>query len=88
MKSVLEELYYGNIRPFATRRKDTLKTRELLNLVHKTRDQLYTTFTDTQKALFDHYESFWSDLTALAEKDVFTDGVRLGVQITVESLTE
>lgn len=85
MKSVLEELYYGNIRPFATRRKDTLKTRELLNLVHKTRDQLYTTFTDTQKALFDHYESFWSDLTALAEKDVFTDGVRWACRLQLRA---
>lgn len=88
MKSALEELYYGNIRPFANRRKDTLETRELLNLIHKTRDQLYATFTDEQRALFDRYEDACDNITAMCEKDVFIEAIQLGVMMTVECLTK
>ena len=87
MKHVLEELYYGNIRPYANRRNDTIETQELIDSVHTIRKHLYETFTDSQKAIFDKYEQAWSEIISVSEKNAFSDGFRLGMQITIEGLS-
>ena len=87
MKTVLEDLYYGNIRPFANRQNDTVETQELMDSVLAISKHLYETFTDSQKAFFDKYEQTWSEIISVSEKNAFSDGFRLGMQIAIEGLS-
>lgn len=87
MKTILEELYYGNVRPFANRQHDAVETQELMDSVLAISKHLYGTFTDSQKAFFDKYEQAWSEIISVSEKNAFSDGFRLGMQIAIQVLS-
>lgn len=57
MKSVLEELYYGNIRPFANRRDVSEEKQKVLQKMEDYRNQLLDSLTAEQKQLLEEYES-------------------------------
>lgn len=88
MKQTLEQLWYGNIRPFAQARCDTPEMNELLQKIEKSRDALCQTLTDEQKELFLTYDDIAEEISAIGERESFIHGFRLGAKMTAETFYE
>ena len=86
MKSVLEELYYGNIRPFANCREVSEEKQKVLQKMEDYRNQLLDSMSPEQKHLLEEYESCASEITSQTECEIFIDGFRLGVRLEFELL--
>ena len=84
MKSVLEELYYGNIRPFANRREVSEEKQKVLQKMEDYRNQLLDSMSQKQKHLLEEYENCASEITSQTECEIFIDGVRLGMKLAYE----
>ena len=86
MKSVLEELYYGNIRPFANRREASEEKQKVLQKMEDYRNQILERMTPEQKHLLEEYENRASEITSQTECEIFIDGFRFGVRLAFELL--
>ena len=84
MKSVLEELYYWNIRPFANRRDVSEEKQKALQSMENYRNRLLDSLTAEQKYLLKEYESCANEITSQTECEIFIDGFRLGVKLVLE----
>ncbi len=88
MKTI-DELWYGNISPFeqCTRGDKRLDKRlkELLKLVARNREELDGTLTDKQKETLEKFEECMNEMHSITERDAFSYGFRLGVQLMAES---
>ena len=84
MKSVLEELYFGNIRPFATR--NTSISENHIKYMEEFRGKLLDSLTSGQKEWFASYEDHMSEIASAAECEAFVKGFRLGEQMLIEGM--
>lgn len=85
MKSVLEELYAGNVRPTDKVFDKNLKFEKLCALVISLQDDLRVMLNDEQKRLFDKLVSTQSDLEFREGMEKFIDGFKLGLRIAMEA---
>ena len=88
MKSIIGELWYGNIVPQEDGRTNTKEMKELLSYIIRHSADLDKTFTDDQKEVFQKLHDCWNEYMSLAEAAVFECGFKLGMQIAIEILTE
>ena len=84
MKSVLEELYYGNIRPFANRREVSEEKQKVLQKMEDYRNQLLDSMSPEQKHLLEEYENCASEITSQTECEIFIDGFHIGIKFSYE----
>jgi hypothetical protein len=87
MKTI-DELWYGNIAPFEQCTRDDKRLKELLKLVARNREELDGTLTDKQKETLEKFEECMNEMHSLAERDAFSHGFRLGVQLMAESFLQ
>ena len=59
--------------------------KELLKLVARNREELDGTLTDKQKETLEKFEDCMNEMHSITERDAFSYGFRLGVQLIVES---
>ena len=86
MRSIIEELYYGNISPADW---DVVKGGEyahLLNLVTRNEDALTQTLTQAQQETFEKFKDCASELNNANEITAFTIGFKLGLRLAVEAM--
>ena len=88
MKSIINELWHGNICPQTDSRNNSSEMKELMEYIARHHDYLLKTMTDEQKEIFEKFDDCWSEYTSYAEKAIFTYAFKLGMQITIETLTE
>ena len=83
MKSLLKDLWYGNIAPIdeihSTPEMDK-KRGELLELYEKLLDSL----NKEQKKLLNEYEELGIELSCLREESIFEHAFKLGVNLVLE----
>ena len=84
MKTI-DELWYGNIAPFEQCTRDDKRLKELLKLVTKNREELDSTLTDKQKETLEKFGECMNEMNSITERDAFSYGFRLGVQLMAES---
>ena len=85
--SVIEELYYGNIRPTDAPQSDDVK--KALSKVVKTEIALGEILTDKgQKEKISELSERYSKLITLTERDGFLQGFRFGAKLMAELMTE
>ena len=87
MKTI-DELWYGNIAPFEQCTRDDKRLKELLKLVARNREELDGTLTDKQKEILEKFEENINEMHGVAERDAFSHGFRLGVQLMAESFLQ
>ena len=87
MKTI-DELWYGNVAPFEQCTRDDKRLKELLKLVARNREELDGTLTDKQKETLEKFEECMNDMHGVAERDAFSHGFRLGVQLMAESFLQ
>ena len=83
--TVLEDLWYGNIRPHETYLNGNCRFKHLLSLMGRNRDNLSDTLTEQQKELLEKYDETVNEMHSLAEVEAFSYGFRLGVRLIVEA---
>jgi len=88
MKSIINELWRGNICPQTDSRNNSSEMKELMEYMARHHDDLLKTMTDEQKEIFEKFDDCWSEYTSCAEEAIFTYAFKLGMQIAIETLTE
>ena len=88
MKSIINELWHGNIIPQEDSRTNSKEMKELLGYMARHHEDLEKSFTEEQKETFEKFHDCWSEYTSLAEVAIFECAFKLGMQIAIETLTE
>ena len=87
MKSVLEELFYGNVCPNTDCRSQSKETKELMGYIADHHSDLSATLNDKQKEIFEKFTDCYDELTNINEREIFVYAFRLGMRIAIESLS-
>ena len=86
MKSMIKELWYGNINPQEDSRENTSEMKQLLEYISRHNDDLLKTMTDEQKEIFQKFHDCWSEYASLSEAAIFEYAFRLGMRIALDSI--
>ena len=86
MKSILEELFYGNVCPNTDCRSKDEQTKQLMGYIADHHSALNETLTDKQKEIFEKFNDCYDELTDINEREIFVYAFRLGVRIAIEVL--
>ena len=84
MKSMIKELWHGNIIPQEDSRNNSKEMKELLGYMARHHEDLEKTFTDEQKEIFEKFHDCWDEYVSLAEAAIFDYAFRLGARLTME----
>lgn len=87
MKSILEELFYGNICPSFDGREPNKEARQLMKYIADHHDNLLETLTDKQRETLEKFDDCYSELTGINERDIFIYAFKLGMRIAIEVLS-
>ena len=88
MRSVLEELFYGNICPNTDCRSHDKETKQLMGYIADHHDNLLSTLYDQQKELLEKFDDCYNELTDINEREIFSYAFKLGMRIAIEVLTD
>ena len=88
MKSMIDELWYGNVSPMDDTRNNTEEMKELMSYIARHQEELVTTLTNEQKAIFEKFDDCLSKYASKAEKAIFSYAFKLGARLTLEMLIE
>ena len=86
MKSIINELWHGNVCPQTDSRNNSPEMKELME--YMARHDLLKTMTDEQKDIFEKFDDCWSEYMSLAEAAIFEYAFKIGMQIAIETLIE
>ncbi len=78
MHKTLEDLWYGNIRPFEQATENSEAVQETLRVMGDIRKELCDTLTESQKTLLAKYDAAVGNVSATCEQKAFEYGFRLG----------
>ena len=84
MKTI-DELWYGNVSPFEQCTRGDRRLKELLPLMTRNREELDGTLTEKQKETLERFEDCMNEMHSVTERDAFSYGFRLGVQLMAEA---
>lgn len=87
MKSILEELFYGNVCPNTDCRYKDKQTKELMSYVANHHDTLLKELTDKQKEILEKFDDCCSEITDINEREIFIYAFKLGMRIAIEVLS-
>ena len=86
MRSILVELFYGNVCPNTDCRNTDKETKELMGYVADHHDTLLKELTDKQKETLEKFDDCYNELTDINEREIFVYAFRLGARIAIEVL--
>ena len=86
MRSILEELFYGNVCPNTDCRSKDKETTELMGYITDHHNTLMEELTAKQKETLEKFEDCYSELTDINEREIFAYAFRLGMRIAIEVL--
>ena len=84
MRSVINELWHGNIVPQEDSRNNSPEMKELIEYMARHHDDLLKTMTDEQKEIFEKFDDCWSEYSSYAEEAIFEYAFKLGARLTME----
>jgi hypothetical protein len=88
MRSILEELFYGNICPNTDCRSQDKETKQLMGYIADHHDNLLSTLNDQQKEILEKFNDCYNELTDINEREIFTYAFTLGAKIVFEILSK
>jgi hypothetical protein len=88
MRSILEELFYGNICPNTDCRSQDKETKQLMEYIADHHDNLLSTLNNQQKELLEKFDDCYNELTDINERELFTYAFKLGARIMLAVFTE
>ena len=88
MKSIINELWHGNIIPQEDSRTNSKEMKELLGYMSRHHEDLEKSFTDEQKEIFEKFHDCWSEYMSLGEAAIFEYAFKLGARIALAIISE
>ena len=88
MRTILEELYYGNICPNTDCRSTDKETKQLMGYIANHHDALLATLNDQQKEILEKFDDCYNELNDINERELFSYAFRLGMRIAIEVLSD
>ncbi len=88
MDKILEELWYGNIDPMETVGSDGSQYKELMELMARNREKIASKLDEEMQEVLETYDDNIREMDAIAEKEAFAYGFRLGVRLIVAGMGE
>lgn len=86
MRSILEELFYGNICPNTDCRSYDKETKQLMGYIADHHDSLLSTLNDQQKETLEKFDDCYNELTDINEREIFVYAFKLGMRIAIDVL--
>lgn len=84
MKSILEELWYGNICPDVMMGKMSGEEKKLAEYIERHHDKLNLSLNDKQREVFDKYKDCQEEYSSYSDKQIFKYGFVLGARMMLE----
>ena len=84
MKSMIKELWHGNINPQTDSRNNSPEMKELMEYMARHHDDLLKIMTDEQKEIFEKFEDGWGEYASYAEEAIFEYAFKLGARLAIE----
>ena len=78
--TILEDLWYGNVRPTERSIVRGSKLDNLMNLLCQNEDDLMNGLTEKQKESFEKFKDCQSEITDYLETEAFTQGFTIAVK--------
>ncbi len=88
MKSIIEELWYGNICPQEDGVSNSPEFKELAGYITRHRTELEETMSDEQKRILNKMMECRNEIDCLIETKIFANGLKLGAKLMLEMLSE
>ena len=88
MRTILEELYYGNICPNTDCRSHDKDTKQLIGYIADHHDNLLATLNEQQKEILEQFDDCYNELTDINEREIFLYAFKLGAKIMLQILTD
>ena len=88
MRSILEELFYGNVCPNTDYRSNGKETKQLMEYIADHHSALNETLTDKQREVFEKFNDCYNELTDINEREIFVYAFRLGAQLMLAVVSE
>ena len=88
MRTLLEELWYGNVYPQEQSTEHNSEIKELISLMGKNRELLSSALTAEKNLTLEKYDDCVNEMNSIIEKEVFAYGFRLGGRLMLEVLTD
>lgn len=82
--TILEDLWYGNVRPTERSIVRGGRLDNLMKLICQNEDDLMGSLTDKQKETFEKFKDCQSEITDYLETEAFTQGFTIAVKLMVE----
>jgi len=86
MKSIFEEIWYGNIDPQLDATRDNKEVKNLLSLAVQNREKLCEKLNDEEKEILEKYDDCQIEMNSLIEREIFRYAVSLGMRLSIEGL--
>ncbi len=84
MRSVIEELWHGNVCPSTDSREVTKEVKELMGYVAEHHKNLMLTLTEQQVEILEKFDDCYAELTSINEREIFMYAFRLGARMAIE----
>ena len=88
MRSILEELFYGNICPNTDCRNHDKETKQLMGYIADHHDNLLSTLNEQQKELLEKFDNCYNELTDINEREIFSYAFKLGARLILVVMSE
>jgi len=87
MKSMIEELWFGNISMDAEGQKITAEEKRLLKKIVELQESLNQRLGEEEKKLFEAFSESYGEYTGARERAVFKYAFALGGRIAIETMS-
>ena len=88
MRSILEELFYGNICPNTDCRSQDKETKQLMGYIADHHDNLLSTLNDQQKEILEKFDDCYNELIDINEREIFAHAFKLGARLMLAVVGE
>ena len=88
MRTILEELFYGNICPNTDCRSHDKETKQLMGYIADHHDNLLSTLNNQQKEILEKFDDCYSELTDINEREIFAYAFKLGARLMLAVVCE
>ena len=88
MRTILEELFYGNICPNTDCRSQDKETKQLMGYIADHHDNLLSTLNDQQKELLENFDDCYNEPTDINEREIFIYAFKLGAKLILSVMSE
>ena len=86
--TILENLWYGNVRPVEEFVDGNMEYKSLLCLVGNNREKLEATLTHEQAELFEKFYTAVNEMSSVSEVAAFKYGFKLAIELLNELINQ